>query len=699
MKCIIPGINLKVFGRAIHSLAKIGDELYFEPLEQGLSLRTVNSSRSAYACFLFFPSYFQHYDDGRKQTEASSSEDDDEGLRCKIIMKSVMAVFRSLSTIEKTVEKCKITHNAKEARLVFELYCRHGIVKKHNLAYIECETLQAIFSKELCPNKLTAPSKLLCEVVVSFQTTQEEVTLTARPDILSLKNYVEDEPDPNKVVHTELSLAPEEFDLYQVGVDTDITFCLKELRAILAFGETTGLPLNINFEAAGRPVTFCIDSDQTFEGNFVLATLAEELTSSQAPASQRGQQAPSQSHRRSAAAVAAAAGAKRGSGKSVASKGASTNGDVSAPRGNAEQGNVRNGPGPSAEEAAFLDDDDDNMGDISAEELAAAMEVEQEWEQAEAQRLQPPHTSHPEEIHRPPRDRDREGHAASSASSHTHGAKKDGLQEQRERAPSSSHTHGAKKDGLQEQRERAPSSSHTHGAKKDGLQEQRERAPSSSHTHGAKKDGLQEQRERAPSSSHTHGVKKDGRLPEERTHRSSSASSQSHKGEQDAPTHSGKRSRDEVSGHHRDRIKARSREGGKERPHHSDRETFLHGQEVERGGSSFQRSRVSPPERVGGERWGGSRLQRGEDDEEGEGTSASPVIPVQCPSADVTREGACLQPLSGDDDEDLDDTVPGTPPSTPPSKKFRSLFFGSSQKRSQPPHSSTVLAADTDEDD
>ena len=41
--------------------------------------------------------------------------------------------------------------------------------------------------------------------------------------------------DKSKVIYTELTLDPDEFDNYQVGIDTEITFCLKEFRVRLFF--------------------------------------------------------------------------------------------------------------------------------------------------------------------------------------------------------------------------------------------------------------------------------------------------------------------------------------------------------------------------------------------------------------------------------------------------------------------------------
>uniref|UniRef100_A0A0B6ZL02 Cell cycle checkpoint control protein RAD9A n=1 Tax=Arion vulgaris TaxID=1028688 RepID=A0A0B6ZL02_9EUPU len=279
LKCTIPGLSLKVFGRAILSLSKIGDELYFEPLEDGLFLRSVNSSRSAYGSFQFSPSFFSNYVIGVTDKDGHSEDDDDDVLRCKLGMKSIMAVFKSLPTIDKMVEKCRVSLDVAEARLIFQMYCRHGIIKTHKLAFIECETLQAVFSKDMCPNKLTAVAKLLCDAVLNFQNNQEEITLIIRPNYVALKNYVDDEPDPHKVVHTELTLSPEEFEQYQAGVDADITFCLKELRAILAFADIAGLPVTLHFESAGRPITFSITTDLSFEANYVLATLADEESS------------------------------------------------------------------------------------------------------------------------------------------------------------------------------------------------------------------------------------------------------------------------------------------------------------------------------------------------------------------------------------------------------------------------------------
>lgn len=53
-------------------------------------------------------------------------------------------------------------------------------------------------------------------------------------------------------VRTELALEPSEFDSLHVGVDTTITFSLKELRALLTFAEFFNLAVSGHFDTPGR---------------------------------------------------------------------------------------------------------------------------------------------------------------------------------------------------------------------------------------------------------------------------------------------------------------------------------------------------------------------------------------------------------------------------------------------------------------
>ncbi|NXU38056.1 RAD9A protein, partial [Drymodes brunneopygia] len=308
-------------------LSRIGDELYLEPTESGLSLRAVNSSRSAFASFLFAPLFFQLYEPG-------SAGPDTELFRCKVHMKSFLGIFRSLPSLEKSVGKCLILLKPRASRLVLQLHCKYGVTKTHNLAFQECERLQAVFDTQRCASRLCAPARVLAEAVVHFPPTLAEVTLGTGPSgKISLRNYVEDEagescrvrglpphlgvpssppptlfppPEPSKTMMTELWLAEDEFQSVAVAPGSHITFCLKEFRVssqpsppalchplasphpplclqgLLSFGEASNLPLTIHFDEPGRPVIFTLE-DTVLEVHLVLATLSDQESSSQSP--------------------------------------------------------------------------------------------------------------------------------------------------------------------------------------------------------------------------------------------------------------------------------------------------------------------------------------------------------------------------------------------------------------------------------
>ncbi|XP_050983691.1 cell cycle checkpoint control protein RAD9A isoform X2 [Labeo rohita] len=190
-------------------------------------------------------------------------------------IKSVQAVFKSLASLDRSVEKCRIQLNSEKSRLTITLHCKHGLLKTHNLSFQDCESLQAVFDKESCANVLQAQPRLMVDTVLHFPPSLEEVNLSVSSDRVWLRNHVEDDSDSSRAMMTELCLSAEEFDHFAISTQTSVTFCLKELRGLLVFAESSGLPISMYFDEPGSPVILSV-TDSVLEGNFVLATLSED---------------------------------------------------------------------------------------------------------------------------------------------------------------------------------------------------------------------------------------------------------------------------------------------------------------------------------------------------------------------------------------------------------------------------------------
>lgn len=82
---------VSVLAKAIHSFARIGNELYVEAdRSSGLSLRTVNMTKSAFALIRFNLDFFSSFVVKSKTLEES---------QCKLSMKSCLGVFRNMKQV------------------------------------------------------------------------------------------------------------------------------------------------------------------------------------------------------------------------------------------------------------------------------------------------------------------------------------------------------------------------------------------------------------------------------------------------------------------------------------------------------------------------------------------------------------------------------------------------------------------------
>ncbi|KAK9502277.1 hypothetical protein O3M35_011076 [Rhynocoris fuscipes] len=262
MKCIIPNQNVKIIARAILSLSKIGDELFIEPTSEEISFRTVNMAQSAFAEFKINHSFFSSY---------SYNDPDDSESMCKVTMRSCLNIFKNIHNMDKQVENCEIRMKPEATVVIFQMKFTNAPVKKYYLPIIDSEKLEANIPTE-SQNRLTASSKMLTSTIKNFRYSEDEITLTVDKDKALIKNHIELRKDVHSM-RTELCFHPSEFENYTVNNPACITFCFKELRAVLAFAEPSNLSVGMSFSSPGMPILFQVQNVPVYEASYVVSTL------------------------------------------------------------------------------------------------------------------------------------------------------------------------------------------------------------------------------------------------------------------------------------------------------------------------------------------------------------------------------------------------------------------------------------------
>lgn len=84
--------NFPVLAKAITSFSRIGNELYLEATQNGLILRTVNDSQTAFAVLNFETGFFTDF-------KIDRSNADEYCNKCKVSMKSCLGVFKNMRQV------------------------------------------------------------------------------------------------------------------------------------------------------------------------------------------------------------------------------------------------------------------------------------------------------------------------------------------------------------------------------------------------------------------------------------------------------------------------------------------------------------------------------------------------------------------------------------------------------------------------
>ncbi|DBA81778.1 hypothetical protein WJX77_008673 [Trebouxia sp. C0004] len=292
LKATLTGQQIKYLKIALQCLGRIGSELLIEGFPERVVLRSINSSKSAYASVSFQSNFFDEYNVFERSI-----------VQAGVLMKHVLTVFRT-----QRISRLTVHLESDQNSLLLVVHADNGLEKRYTVPCLDAEILQATVDKDMFPIYLLAEAAELSRLLSSFHTTVGEITIIATPaceadpgqasKTVQMRSFNDPaKAHADKALYTQLSLDTREVFLqYQHSSDavSDVTFNLKDFKHMLSMCESLGASVAIRFDQPGAPLVvephFRGNQEIECEAELVLATLMESQQAE--PLSQQPQPGP-----------------------------------------------------------------------------------------------------------------------------------------------------------------------------------------------------------------------------------------------------------------------------------------------------------------------------------------------------------------------------------------------------------------------
>ncbi|CAG9534597.1 unnamed protein product [Cercopithifilaria johnstoni] len=262
--------NFKIFARAILALNRVGNELYMEPSDFGLVLRSLSCSKSAFGSFMFSKSFFSECDVLRLDSNAYNV--------CRIPMKCALSAFKCVKNSEKAVLSCQLYLNPRADTMLIQLTHTYDVMRNHKIPFFECTTMfRTVVDKANLNNCFVIQARFLLDMFNRMHHSTDEISIDAKIEEISFRNYITHEQDRDMVMKTEGKIPISEFQKYSIQRPAEITVNLKELKAIVNFADVHQSPVSIYFDQPGTPIVIALEDDVNYTAEVILATAVDDV--------------------------------------------------------------------------------------------------------------------------------------------------------------------------------------------------------------------------------------------------------------------------------------------------------------------------------------------------------------------------------------------------------------------------------------